>query len=461
MAARRRQDDPTPVATPNRAIDARPPRLTRLQWLICGTAALGFAFDLYEMLVMPIILRPALQTLGMLEPGTREFNRWVGLMFYVPALVGAAFGLLGGYLTDRLGRRRVLVWSILLYSVAALAASQASTVPQLLLFRCATVAGVSVEYVAAVAWLAELFSIPAQRQRVLAYTQSAAGLGGLMASGAYFLAVTYGDMLPPIHGEHAAWRYALLFGLAPAIPLLIIRPFLPESPTWQAQRTTGRAARPSFVELFRPALRRTTIVTTILFACIYGVASGVLLQTPRMVPGVPGVRELSARQIEQTVGGVQFVAELGVLAGRVLLALLIVRIVSQRRLANAFFAPALVVFAIVYFYAATHSLWLFTCGVFVAALLINAPVSLLWSYVPRMYPTHLRGTGEAFTHNVGSRVLGTLAVVATTQLANVMPGTSPAASLARSAATVAVVLFSIALLATHSLREPAGDRLPD
>lgn len=66
------------------------------------------------------------------------------------------FGLLGGYLTDYLGRRRVLTFSILLYAFAAFAAgSLAETLPQLLFFRCLVfIVGVCVEFVAAVAWLA-------------------------------------------------------------------------------------------------------------------------------------------------------------------------------------------------------------------------------------------------------------------------------------------------------------------
>ena len=51
---------------------------------------------------------------------------WVGLLFYVPAFVGGIFGLLGGYLTDRLGRRRVLTWSILLYAFSAFLAGFAT-----------------------------------------------------------------------------------------------------------------------------------------------------------------------------------------------------------------------------------------------------------------------------------------------------------------------------------------------
>ena len=37
-----------------------PARLTPLQWLICAIAALGFAFDSYELLMLPLIIRPAL-----------------------------------------------------------------------------------------------------------------------------------------------------------------------------------------------------------------------------------------------------------------------------------------------------------------------------------------------------------------------------------------------------------------
>src|SRR5687768_6767819 len=97
-------------------------RLTPVQWTICAVAALGFAFDIYEILVLPLIVRPALLELASVRPGTPEFNNWVSLLFYVPAVCGGIFGLLGGYLTDRFGRRRVLVYSILLYAFSAMAA---------------------------------------------------------------------------------------------------------------------------------------------------------------------------------------------------------------------------------------------------------------------------------------------------------------------------------------------------
>ena len=169
--------------------------------MICGVACLGFAFDIYELLMLPLIVRPALMALVQAKPGTPEFNYWVGLLFYVPAVAGGIFGLLGGYLTDRFGRRRILVWSILLYAFSAFASGYATSLPALLFFRCTTFIGVCVEFVAAVAWLAELFPNPRQRESVLGYTQAFSSLGGLMVTGAYYLAVTYANDLPSIRGR--------------------------------------------------------------------------------------------------------------------------------------------------------------------------------------------------------------------------------------------------------------------
>ena len=149
------------VATPDTA-----PRLTPVQWAICGVAALGFAFDSYELLMLPLIVRPALADLLGVGPNSLEVNSWVGTLQYVPAVAGGVFGLLGGYLTDLLGRRRVLVWSILLYAFSALAAGYSTSVQWFLFWRCCTFIGVCVEFVAAVAWLSELFTEPKQRERV-------------------------------------------------------------------------------------------------------------------------------------------------------------------------------------------------------------------------------------------------------------------------------------------------------
>src|SRR5581483_204829 len=103
-------------------------------------------------------------------------------------LAGGVFGMIGGYLTDLLGRRRVLVWSILLYAFATLASGYATTPMMLLVFRCGAFVGVCVEFVAAVAWLAELFPNPHQREKVLGYTQAFSSVGGLLVASANSLA---------------------------------------------------------------------------------------------------------------------------------------------------------------------------------------------------------------------------------------------------------------------------------
>src|SRR5947199_2376930 len=200
-------------------------RITAVQWVICVVAAIGFAFDIYALLVLPLIVRPALMELGRLKPGTPEFNSWVGMLFYVPAMAGGVFGMVGGYLTDLFGRRRILVWSILLYAFSAAAAAYATSLPVLLFLRCTTFIGVSVEFVAAVAWLAELFPDARQREKVLGYTQAFSSFGGMMVAGSNILAATLASRLPAIYGSHEAWRYTLISGVIPALPLILIRPF--------------------------------------------------------------------------------------------------------------------------------------------------------------------------------------------------------------------------------------------
>jgi nitrate/nitrite transporter NarK len=443
-----------------RAIDPKP-RLTPVQWIICVVAALGFAFDIYELLMLPLIVGPALSQLAAVRPGTPEFNYWVGLLFWVPAVAGGIFGLLGGYLTDRFGRRRVLVWSILLYAFSAFAAGF-STSPEMLLFlRCTTFIGVCVEFVAAVAWLAELFPEPKRREAVLGYTQAFSSVGGLLVTGAYWLAVTYGDMLPTIQGGHEAWRYTLISGVIPAIPLIVIRPFLPESPAWQEKKTKGTLKRPSFAELFHPQYRKTTILTAVMFACSYGAAFGAIQHIPRIVPGLPEVASLPRPVQQQIVSNVQFFQEIGGLVGRFVLAFLAVRIVSRRKLLRIFQGPGLIIVPLVFLYPAVSDLDMLRIGIFVAGLLTVAQFSFWGNYLPRMYPTHLRGTGESFAANIGGRMIGTSAALVTTQLANIMPGGSAPVKLAYSAAAVALLVYAVGFVCSFFLPEPREGKLPD
>jgi MFS family permease len=441
--------------------DEKTPRFTPLQWLICVIAALGFAFDIYELLVLPLILRPAISQLGGIQLGTPEYGYWRDMLIFLPALCGGVFGLLGGYLTDRLGRRRVLVWSILLYAFSALAAGFTTSLPWLVFFRCTTFIGVCVEFVAAVAWLAELFPNPKQRESVLGYTQAFSSVGGLLVTAAYFLAVKYADALPMIQGEHEPWRYTLISGVIPAIPLIIIRPFLPESTIWQRKKQDGTLKRPSFAQLFRPEFRKTTLITTLMFACSYGAAFGAIQHLPQIVPGLAEVSVLPRPDQQKTVSNVQFFQEMGGLAGRFILAFLAVRILSRRKLLRVFQVPGLIIVPLVFLFPATNDLSTLKIGIFLAGLVTVAQFSFWGNYLPRVYPTHLRGTGESFAANIGGRMIGTSAALLTTQFARIMPADSPATRLAYAAAAVALLVYGVGLISSFFLPEPERQELPE
>jgi MFS family permease len=440
---------------------ARWPGLTFQQWVICSLACLGFAFDTYELLVLPLIVRPAIIELTGLQPADPAFNTAVGLLFSIPSIVGGLFGLLGGYLTDRFGRRRVLVWSILLYACSAFASGHVSSLTLLLVLRCGTLAGVCVEFVAATAWLAELFPAHATRERILAYTQAFSSLGGVMVSGAYYVIATYSADLPAIHAGHQPWRYLLISGVIPALPLILVRPLLPESPMWQEKKLAGTLKRPSVRELFAPRFRRTTLVTTVMVACAYAATYGATLQTPRIVPGLREVRGLARAEVERTVGSVQFLQETGGLAGRFLLALLAVRIVSRRRLVRLFQVPGLVLVPIIFFMASTEGLGLLKVGTFVAGVLTVAQFSFWGNYLPRVYPTYLRGTGESFAANIGGRMIGTSAGAVTAALTPLMPGAAVFEQLAYACGVVGLTVFALSFAASFWLPEPAAGMLTE
>lgn len=491
--------------------------LTR--WLICIIAAIGFAFDIYELLMLPLIIKPVIASLSaphvqeliaggmapaeaakLWAPGGEMYIQWARTLFFVPAIAGGIFGLLGGYLTDKLGRRRVLTFSILLYAFSAFAAGTfADTLGQLLFFRCLVFIGVCVEFVAAVAWLAELFPNANQREKVLGYTQAFSSIGGLLVALANYYAATYALQLPAIHGGHEAWRYTLISGVIPAIPLILIRPFLPESPAWAKKKAEGKLKRPSIRELFSPALVRTTVVTTLIFAASYGIAFGAIQQLPQILAwprghvevkaisaeagekakaaaleeatrkgeAAPSEGELNRIGLEATrnasdkqTSSVTKWQEIGGLVGRVIFALLAVWIVSRRAMLRLFLIPAML-FVPAYFWWVAGSLesegtllWV-KWGIFFAGLLTVAQFSFWGNYIPLVFPVHLRGTGESFAANIGGRILGTAAAFITLSLSAGQPVTA----LAKNGALVAGAYALIGVILSFWLPEPKEEEI--
>jgi hypothetical protein len=231
---------------------------------------------------------------------------------------------------------------------------------------------------------------------------------------------------------------------------------------WQAKKDAGALKRPSLGELFRLEYRTTTIVTTLMMALGYAIAYGANQQMPRIVPGLAEVRVLSRSALEHTVSVVQMFHETGGLVGRILLAYLAVRIAGRRRLLRLFLFPGLVVLPVVFMTVSHRGVQFAEWGIFFVGLTLVGQFSFWGNYLPRVYPTHLRGTGESFAANIGGRMLGTSAAIATTQLANVLPwGASPASKLAYAAGIIGTSAYVLGIIACMWLPEPKREELPE
>jgi hypothetical protein len=270
--------------------------------------------------------------------------------------------------------------------------------------------------------------------------------------------------------------------------LILIRPFLPESPVWAQKKAAGQLKRPSLLELFSPALLRTTIVTTLVFAASYGIAFGAIQQLPQILGGPKGhaqmlanakaaqeravaaaqaegkpppdprtLRQVAANATDQAVAKVTIWQEIGGLAGRFLLAILAVHIISRRTLFRVFQIPALIYVPLLFWWVAgslgqAETLPLIKIGIFIAGLVTVAQFSFWGNYIPLVFPLHLRGTGESFAANIGGRILGTAAAWVTLTLAESKP--PDPTKIAVVAACVAGGYALLGAILTHWLPEP-------
>ncbi len=492
---------------------ARPVGLTA--WLVVIVAAIGFLFDTYELLMTPLVLAPALSELLHVPRNHPEVTAWVGRVLWMTALSGGIFGLLGGWLVDRLGRKSVMVGSIIVYSVSPVLAALSTSLGWLIFFRCATFVGVCVEFVAAVTWLSELFPDKRQRELAVGWTQAFASVGGLLVTGVSSAVGTLvkNDVLPALgvgDPTNPAWRYTLMTGLIPALLIAVLLPFVPESAVWKERKRAGTLKRPRFRELFAPGLLRTTLTATLLSACAYAAAFGTLQVTvARGVSGLPDLAEANARyqryikenaalqkqmkespkespayaaqqkQFNQNLAAmaritkeevqprreeVQFMQELGGLVGRILLAVGLVLIASRRKLLWLFQVPGIVIIPVVWFWVFPEQSQYFTIGVFLAGLCIVSQFSYFGEYLPKVFPVHLRGTGAAFATNVGGRMIGTAAAFLTTGvIAPLLAGDGPVtpAKVATAAGVTGLLVFVIGFIGSFFLPEPPRDEAPE
>ena len=484
-------------------------------WLIIVIASIGFLFDTYELLMTPLAAPPAIAELLDVPLSHPSVSLWTGRLLWITALCGGVFGLIGGALTDRLGRKFVMAASIFVYSLSPFLAAYSTTLGWFIFFRSTTFIGVCVEFVAAITWLAEVFEDKKQRERWLGITQAFASLGGILVTAVNVWILSnikdlphFGLPLAPNGAEPASWRFLLCTGLLPAIPIAILLPFVPESRIWKERRAAGTLKRPKISALFAPEFRRVTIVTAMLSACAYGIAFGALQLTPlRIAPGLPELAEQSKAlgplrkeaaalnkaydetkadsperklikdqlrenkkkqdplntEVKEVGNTVQFYQEIGGLTGRILLACLIIFGISRVMLLKVFQIPALFMIPIAYFilYKTGGTSFYWTYGI--CGLLVVAQFSYFGEYLPKVFPLHLRGTGGSFANNVGGRMIGTsMAVVTTNVVAPYLAGAADKVTpmvMAQAAGYVATSIAVLAFIIGFFLPEPKGEVL--
>ncbi len=207
-------------------------RPTALHWRILALTWAGWLFDFYDLILYTFLLGPISTELGL----SRETH---AVLLGASLGATAAGGALFGWLADRHGRRAVLQWSILTYSVGTVLCGLAPGAPALLVARAVTGLGVGGEWAIGHALVGETVP-PALRGR----------FGALLQTGAPFgvgLATVVGSFVAPVIG----WRATMVLSGLPALLVTAIRRTLPESDVWLRQRSD----RPSFAALLAADLR--------------------------------------------------------------------------------------------------------------------------------------------------------------------------------------------------------------
>ena len=96
---------------------------------------------------------------------------------------------------------------------------------------------------------------------------------------------------------------------------------------------------------------------------------------------------------------------------------------------------------------------------FIAGLVTVGQFSFWGNYLPRVYPVHLRGTGESFAANIGGRMFGTsFAWIASEVAAQpFVPGASDPVKMAYTCAGIAFTVYAVGLIASFWLPEPGAE----
>ena len=227
--------------------------ITRYQWLVLLIASLGWIFDVFEGQIFVAAMNKAVDALATdLEQSTKDFYNKIAFGAF---LLGGAVGGIGfGKLSDRIGRTKTMIYTILMYSCFTFVTVFAETWWQMVALRFLVAMGVGGEWAVATAMVAEVVPQRA-RARMLGIFHASSIFGTLLAVLAKWFIIDNPDI---------SWRWGFALGALPALLIIWIRLRLKEPEQWvEAQR---RAKEDSTQEtgklsdLFAPALIRNSLI---------------------------------------------------------------------------------------------------------------------------------------------------------------------------------------------------------
>jgi MFS family permease len=401
--------------------------VTRYQWLVLVLASLGWIFDVFEGQIFVASMNEAMPSLLPSGAAAGDVAFFTNVTFGAFLVGGALGGVFFGVLSDRIGRRKAMTYTILMYSLFTCFSAFSQAWWQMAVFRFLVAIGVGGEWAVASALVAEVFP-----RRARAWSQSifhaSSVLGTYLAVAAGFFVIAnpnLGVSLPGSDGTWSVtgWRLGFLLGVAPALLIVWIRLSLREPELWlrtQSSASQVVSTRPGRVSgLFEKTLRRRTLVGVGLAAVglatfwgthIYGkdILRGAF--EARFLATLPPTAPLEAKKELLQEHGVAI--KRGEMLGMLLattgggLGLVSFGPISQRLGRRG----AILVFQLGGL-AAALILFNLLSGIFVICVFLPVFGFLTLGmhagyavYFPELFPTRLRSTGGGFCFNVGRLV---------------------------------------------------------
>lgn len=381
------------------------PLSPRARLAVLAAACLGLLFDGIELGLMPIASRSVSRSLLGESFNEAAAGDWFA-RFTAALMLGAAIGgIILGNLGDRIGRTRAMGISILFYSVFAALGSWVRSQDEMLILRFLVGLGVGGMWPNGMALVAECW--PAASRPLVSGVMSAALNAGI-------LLLSQLARIWPITPD--SWRWIFVLAGIPAALGLVVLVFLPESPTWLANRQLTKQPPPPVSELFQTALIRTTLVA-ILLASIPLV--GAWSASKWMIPWADQIAgSANAPYKAATQGWWALGATIGSFTGAQLTTLL------GRRLSYLLISLGTTILTIAMFQWTAPLQPSFHPIVFAQGFVATLFFGWLAVFLPEMFPTRVRATGSGLAFNSG-RFITAAGVLAAGGLFAILGGDYP------------------------------------